>query len=508
MSSNVRRGENLSMKKKHNPYKLSKKHLDKGQIDYYKNVIGEPDLSQNWLELFTPTIIHDLFEIMNSCSDNQQKSDYVTELLEPYGFRDLGIGTNITVMVNPVYPGVVFKIALDENGIADNFNDCVLQNAIPHYVKVLARHPSSIVSVQERHIVMDLEHLPLYKDSILRLLKQLKDYYLIIDLAPTERLFLNYGIGRDGDFVILDGSDLYPLSQMKEHPSCKRVVGEHKKTGEFKYCEGKLKYTPEFEEFVCEKCGRRSNPILSRPKKDASPIINLMMDSSTAQDRERYFQEDCAAIMKRNHNDDDHEMNANSVSNRTIFVEPDSINNAEDIHKEYTEYQQSLNESKLSKPNVGETPNEDDTSYDSNDNGSDEYIQYVQCNEQPCMSWEEFVGISKADDDENEEEDSETKPNVGESDNEFDDLCVRLKELGYHQNTKGRWIDSKGHFVNTSRLAEAGSACQTESMIGSYEEQSTENVKLLTIKEKELYQENDIILYGAKIGEREVEPER
>ena len=84
-------------------------------------------------------MIHDLYTIMRSCSDNQLKADYIEKELKYYGFEPVGLGTNIFTMSNPVYPGVVFKIALDDCGIADNFNDCILQDVVPRYVKVFCK---------------------------------------------------------------------------------------------------------------------------------------------------------------------------------------------------------------------------------------------------------------------------------------------------------------------------------------------------------------------------------
>lgn len=318
-------------------FKLSKKYLDKGQRNYYEEQIGVPNMEQNWLELFDSTIIGDLFTIMNSCSDNQLKSDYVTELLEPLGFADLGLGTNILTMVHPVYPGVVFKIALDEYGVADNFNDCVLQDVVPHYARVFARHPSSIVSVQQRYIVMTQERMQMYYEQIISLLNKMKDYFLIADLSPD--MFLNYGIDRNGDFVIIDGSDLYPLHQIKGKVRCKRIVGEHKKTGEFKYCEGKLKYTRDFKSLICEKCGREYNPLELRPRKDVDTLKPIMSDGFTKEERQMLEQRQLEAIRKRTgimpanidrEDDEDEDMETpREVSIEEFDAAPDSNDNDE-----------------------------------------------------------------------------------------------------------------------------------------------------------------------------------
>ena len=271
---------------KNKEFKISKK-LDPYVRDYYKYEIGTPDLTQNWLELFHGTVIDDLFTIMHNNSDNQLKSDYVEELLEPFGFTSKGggLGTNILVLTHPYYPGVVFKIALDENGIADNFNDCLLQDMIPQYSRVYARHPSGLVTVQERYFVMKPEWMVLYRNDILHTLRKLSEDYLIADLTPS--MVLNYGIDRKGNFVFIDGSDLYPLKQIKakDRLRCVAVTGSDK-NGELKRCRGKCKYNDDFSQLICEKCGRTYIPIELRPRKEDADMKNIFSDGFTLDDRE------------------------------------------------------------------------------------------------------------------------------------------------------------------------------------------------------------------------------
>ena len=140
-------------------YRINKKKLLDSEIAEFES-FGVPDLSQNWLELFTPTKVSDLFEIMNTGSDNTEKAEYIMAEYEYYGFELVGLGTNILVLHNPAYQGVVYKFALDEDGIADNFNDFMLYPHVNNilqrerYNLPLAKHPTGIISVQERQIVM------------------------------------------------------------------------------------------------------------------------------------------------------------------------------------------------------------------------------------------------------------------------------------------------------------------------------------------------------------------
>lgn len=318
-------GHKGSKKDVTNEFKLSKR-LTREQRDRYRE-IGEPDLTQNWLELFTDDVVSDLFTIMNSCSDNQKKADYVDKELRDYGFRYLAEGTNIVVLTNPVYPGVVFKIALDECGIADNFNDGVLYNVVPRYGRIFARHPSAIVSVQQRYITMTSLQMSMYRPRILGLLKELSKHFLVADMSPDR--FLNYGIDRDGDFVIQDGSDLYPLHQIKGELRCKRITGQHQKSGEFKYCEGKLEYNDDFSMLVCKKCGREYNPLELRPRKEAAKMQMIMGDGLSGEARDKLEQQEIAAIKGTKWEEPDVKQPVREKS-KTIFVHPEDSDEGQD----------------------------------------------------------------------------------------------------------------------------------------------------------------------------------
>lgn len=326
------------MGKKHKKEKLKKKKrvikfgeiLTPEQKAKYRQ-IGMVDMSQNWLELFNPDVISDLQTIMKSCSDNQLKSDYVSKELYDLGFEDVGLGTNITVMSHPYYPGVVFKIALDEFGIADNFNDCVLQNLIPRYNRVLARDPSGMVSVQERHVLMTPGQREVFAPQIMDLLKAISNYYLVVDLGLD--MFLNYGITREGNFVIIDGSDLFPLKQMKRGLLCKRIVGEHKKTGELKRCEGKLVYSKDFSRLVCTKCGAEFLPSELRPVKEVEKMTKILSDGTSAEEREEYEGAEIRAIRTK------HELVHSSVEEkpRRVSFEEFMARDADDDEEEAPE---------------------------------------------------------------------------------------------------------------------------------------------------------------------------
>lgn len=290
--------------------KLSKERLLKSEYDKYLS-IGEPDYSQNWLELFTPTIISDLFTIMGSCSDNQQKSDYVQSELGQYGFEPLGLGTNVYAMWHPGYPGVAFKVALDSAGLADNYNDEVLYELINkiladvgkklRYTKPLMRHPTGIVSVQERKVlVATQDRMDSFRGSILKTLQLLAHDFLIVDMSPTLFQF-NYGIERNGDWCFIDASDLYPLKNLDKKLRCTKALGSDRKTGGIVRCHGPLRYTDDFSAIVCDRCGKEYIPSEFRPndKEETAAMANAFMDGMSPKEREFMEAEELAAMSAR-----------------------------------------------------------------------------------------------------------------------------------------------------------------------------------------------------------------
>lgn len=279
-------------------FKLNKSRLTYEEILDYKK-IGIPDFRQNYLELFSSDVLEDLTTIMEWSSDNQLKSRKMIEYLSDFGFEDLGLGTNILTVTNPLYPGVVFKLALDYYGVADNINDEWLSETIPHYAKFITRDLTGIVSVQQRYtVIKSLARLNTFREEILTLLNKLSKKYLVIDLGLNR--FLNYGVDRDGEFIIVDGSDLYPVSNAKTLMVCSRGVGYKGNSHKVKRCGGHLEYDEDFHELVCQKCGARCNPSELRPTKgDGDMAAMFITDGLSNNERFELEKEGILKILKR-----------------------------------------------------------------------------------------------------------------------------------------------------------------------------------------------------------------
>lgn len=367
------------MRQMDHPFKLNKKKLTDDEIAKYKSY-GKPDLTQNWLELFLPDLIDDLFTIMNYGSDNYEKANYVVKELEDYGFYAVGEGTNIIVLENPHYPGVVYKIALDSNGIADNFNDEILQHRIPRYGRVYARHSSGIVSVQERYVVMDKYRMKDFKNEIIDLLKELSSEYLIADLSPAR--FLNFGVARDGGFVIIDGSDLYPLDMLDNKPRCQDPTGWDKKKGKMLRCGGKLEYSVDYLSMICKKCGKEINALELRPKeKDGDANMASYAADGISPERRQEMEAEELEVVRRRLGQSTIRVEKQIISSKTddssILVESDDVEEDEITVTEELTVIRSTNTS-TSTANVIQKMNLNEEEEDDPDDDGDDHIVLVR----------------------------------------------------------------------------------------------------------------------------------
>ena len=264
------------------------------QIRKFATIIKEPDANQSHLELFGPTIIKQLFTILRKGDSNVQKAELIETYLKDLGFYTVGLGTNVLTMANPHYTGVVYKIALDEAGLADNFNDVVLSKAIQGSIRlaqVYDKHPSGIVTVQERAVLLTPNQVEVATNDILDTLTKLSNKYLIADLS-VDKSFQNYGLTSKGELIIIDGSDLYPKSMMSKNSFICRMC--HKDI---------YRYTPTFSHVFCPKCGHTAVPMLLRPNKEKEvktvKKMRAMLDGSTPDIRAQIRAKEIEAIQRR-----------------------------------------------------------------------------------------------------------------------------------------------------------------------------------------------------------------
>ena len=240
---------------------------------FYKKV-GKIQEGQNYLEMFTDDVIHDLKLIMKASftdgtsgtaiSNNHDKARVIMEELGAIGFKNVGLGTNIITLRHKKYPGVVFKIALDSYGIDDNINDEWLYRRHPDmYARFICRHQTGLVSVQEAYAtILSKERMQDFIGQAYDMLTRLERNYVIVDLSPVN--YKNFAVTRDGRLIIIDGSDLVPIPHGVDLLRCKKVVGSKK--GKLIRCGGKLHYTANYNRLECPVCENICMPIEMKPK--------------------------------------------------------------------------------------------------------------------------------------------------------------------------------------------------------------------------------------------------
>lgn len=238
--------------------------LTPNEIRIYRQ-IGEPIPGTDYLELFTDELVDWLNRIRKSDMPAHHKVAHMNQkgsMLQVLGFEELDVGTNVYAMHNAKYPGVVFKFAIDDYGIADNFNDVWLYRKLPDLCcKVFAVHPTGIVSVQERKVAFrKQERFATFIPQVKQILHRLEKEFVLVDIGLDK--IRNYCINPDGTIGLVDASDIFPIPTEYNFFKCRDLVGtkgsgRHKK---YVICGGKLEYDSIYGSLVCCKCGKSFNP--------------------------------------------------------------------------------------------------------------------------------------------------------------------------------------------------------------------------------------------------------
>lgn len=246
---------------------VSRKFRDlERRVNKWYEVMGKIDWDFDYFSIFTPATMHDIRMIFDADLSCHERANTLNELLEPQGFIELGTGTNIITYVHSDAPGVVYKIALDAGGLADNRNDPMMAKIAPE-----ARPPivvdvtkDGLISVQEYVFgIKNGEDMSLYLNDALEICRKLSKRFLVIDVTP--RLYTNWAIGRNMELRTCDVSDLYPLDKGEDVMRCPTVVGENKK-GELTRCNGRVYYDDYYQRCYCSRCGRNFLPIELKPR--------------------------------------------------------------------------------------------------------------------------------------------------------------------------------------------------------------------------------------------------
>lgn len=167
--------------------------------------------------------------------DNNGKVAEVQKLLGP-SFKELGPGTNRVAFLRD---GYVFKIALDIDGMIDNFTEFKRGAELPFYL-AKPYECNQLILVSEYVTVIDQEEFVNNIESIKIILEDMSANYIFDDMGTINKNFQNWGYRTDGTLVCLDYGYLYPKVGNEEALKCPK-------------CGEQLEYTSTYAEFRCSK---------------------------------------------------------------------------------------------------------------------------------------------------------------------------------------------------------------------------------------------------------------
>jgi len=180
-----------------------------------------------------------------------EKTEKYEKLLKRYGFNQLDLGTNREIYTHEKYPKVVFKIALDEQGVLDNLNEYEKSDKSKYFPMSYDIDTDGYVLIQQRTPVMQLSTFreKEVQKRVRKILRQLdSEGFYLLDLGADKHK--NFGMDKKGEIYILDFGYVGYKSLCNFNCPHTRVI----KPGKQEFCKGKLDYNKSFTMLVCDEC--------------------------------------------------------------------------------------------------------------------------------------------------------------------------------------------------------------------------------------------------------------
>lgn len=183
-----------------------------------------------------------LYKISSDFSiiDDNEKADRIADVMERYGFKEIGTGTNRIAFMKD---GYVYKVALDERGFIDNISEYKRSIEFPQYfVKVYETNRTILVC--EYCELLSEETFNNRKSEIKSILEHLSHYYVMDDVGLTTKNYCNWGLrhvidddGERDDLIIIDNAYFYPIRDNTRMLTCS--------------CGGQIILNTNFTGYVC-----------------------------------------------------------------------------------------------------------------------------------------------------------------------------------------------------------------------------------------------------------------
>lgn len=176
--------------------------------------------------------------------NNNDKADAILHEFRDKGFIELAPATNRYAMLKGNY---VYKFALDEWGVKDNWTEFNMSEELQPYV-TKTYESNGLITIAEYVNLISEKEFEDSKPNIRNILRELYESYIFSDVGTIARNRCNWGWRDDETLVILDYG--YIWHKDPKLMFCTRHG-----------CGGKLEYTEDFDKLYCTKCGMKYEPI-------------------------------------------------------------------------------------------------------------------------------------------------------------------------------------------------------------------------------------------------------
>ena len=208
--------------------------------------------SRSILSLMTQDDIDSIRKIILSprySGNNKLKMQKIDEIMHLRGFTKFAGGTNRIVYEHPEASGMVFKVAIDSEGIKDSPAEFYNQNLLkPFCCKVFECSACGTIASFEKvkRITTVEEFYTIAEDYYEMITNVILNKYVMEDIGI--KYFMNFGIRIGFGPVILDFPYLFELDGNKL--ICNAELEDHS------ICHGEIDYDIGFNKLICTKCGR------------------------------------------------------------------------------------------------------------------------------------------------------------------------------------------------------------------------------------------------------------
>ena len=206
-------------------------------------------------------------QIIDSCQgDVETAYDRIESLLDK-NFKVKGLGTNRIVFTHrdKKFKDLIFKVAGDTHGIEANYREFYNGDLDKSLTYSYSISKDGTFIVQEKvKAFPSYDFMKEHKKEVRRMLKSLENKILLVDCKLSN--FKNFGIRKNGEVCLLDHGDTVPLPDyqdsnivnMDEETNvslrCKKFKDATASEEKLKPCNGKLKYSKNYDYLECTKC--------------------------------------------------------------------------------------------------------------------------------------------------------------------------------------------------------------------------------------------------------------